>query len=189
MKRESKHVPGQVSNDHSVRGEQQTGNKLIEIELQEAFVTFRTQFNLLVQVIAALMAANVAFLGYALTLGKAGVIAIGAIFPLGLLVALSRAHKLMAPILYSTLILEETHLGPQTGVMYDFLSYVHGQDYVSRLLKLRSIEGIETRRKALRKIPFVMGDRGVIRIVCWLAAVGQITLTVVLWRVFHWPLL
>ncbi|MCC6602131.1 MAG: hypothetical protein IT327_02915 [Anaerolineae bacterium] len=162
--------------------------QFVEVELKEALATFRSQFTLLVQVLAALLAANVAYLGYALQLEKAAIIAIGAVFPLAVLVVFFRAKKLMSPILFSAVNLEELIFDPGIGLVSNFLVHIHGQSYVDQLLSLSNEKDIEKRRRILKKLPIPMSSRGLVRTACVLAAVGQIALSLVLWLYFKWPL-
>jgi len=147
--------------------------RLLEIELQEAFAFYRTQFSLLIQFIAGVVAANVAYVGYVFATGKIELLMVGAIFPLGLLVALSRAHKVMMPILFSALSLEDMNLGHNTGVIYDYLFYMQGEDYVARLLSLRKVKDLDKRRRELVKVALPIGHRGLIRFSIFLAAIAQ----------------
>jgi len=106
-----------ISDKNSIRSKSRSSemkidaSRIIEIELQELFTTFRTQFSLVVQAVAA----NVAFVGYSLTVDKPEIILIGAIFPLALLVVISRGTGFMIPILLSALELEEDTLRKNRG--------------------------------------------------------------------------
>ena len=137
--------------------------------------------------IVGIVAANVAFFGYSLQLGKALVICFGAIFPIALLATLQRGRKFMMPVLFSAVQLENQTLGNHRGLATTFLAHVNGAGYVIRLLEIGKINDIEKRHKALRAMPLPLGDRGLMRIGTVLAAIVQIAIGVILWFFKIWP--
>lgn len=148
-------------------------NSLLEIELQEAFAIYREQSSLIVQFSAGIIAANVAYIGYVFTVNKAELIIAGTLFPLGLLIYLSRARNIIIPTLLSALMIEEKNIGKNKGLVYEHLLYMQGQDYVNTLLSFREIENHDERQRKLRKIALPLGGRGLIRFALWLTAIGQ----------------
>ncbi len=164
-------------------------NKILSAELTESFVTLRTLVTLVTQSLAALLAANVAYLGYALTTKKSLVLMGGALFPLLILAVLSRGRKWMIPVIYSILHIEKVTIGYEIGAGTNFISFIQGQKYVDKLLSINTKTSLEEKRMLLRKMPLPMGDKGITRLVCVLSAIGQIILGIILWKYFQWSFL
>jgi len=163
-------------------------SKILQIELTETFVTFRTQLTLLTQALTALLAGNIAYLGYAYSTKKALLVMFSASFPIIILAILNRVRKWMIPIIYSAIVIENGSIGNGMGVITNFISFIQSPKYVNQLLEINKITDLEKKRAALRKMALPMGDKGFTRIVCVLGAVGEIVFGVILWQVFHWSL-
>jgi len=57
---------------------------------------------------------------------------------------------------------------------------MHGSNYyINRLLAIRSINNVDEKRKAMRRMPLPMGNRGFIRIACWLLGIGQLIIGII----------
>jgi hypothetical protein len=164
-------------------------SKFLEIELQQSLETFRVQFNLLMQVSLGIIAANVAFLGYALQQRRASLLCIGAGFPLLLLAVLNRGRRFMVPVLLSAIHLEHSTLGSDRGLVSTFLAHVNGIDYTRKLLDIRKINGVTARQTALRSMPLPFGHRGLMRAGAIASSCAQVLAGVLLWHFKTWPVI
>jgi hypothetical protein len=163
-------------------------SKILTTELSEAFVTFRTQLTLLTQTLTALLAGNIAYLGYAYSTQKSIVVMSGASFPIIMVVILDRVRKWMIPIIYSAIVIENRSVGREMGVVTNFIAFVQGQKYVDQLLAIGDETDLGKRRVELRKMALPMGDKGITRIVCITGAIAELVFGIILWRVFKWSL-
>jgi hypothetical protein len=162
-------------------------SKYVEIELQQSLETFRVQFNLLLQVSLGIIAANVAFLGYAVQQRRASLLCFGAVFPLLLLAILNRGRRFMVPVLFSAIQLERSTLGSDRGLVSTFLAHLNGTDYVKQLLGINRINGFKERHAALRSMPLPFGHRGLMRAGAIVSSGVQVLGGILLWRFGTWP--
>ncbi len=130
---------------------------LLEVQkaqLQQAVDTYRVQITLLTQILTAFVIANVSVIGYAVSAHVAGVVAVGAIFPLGSMFVIRRVSRLAIPLFYTAINIEKELGGSGLdGLVTTLLCFTHSVEYVESLRKLASLAPAEDRFRKLKEFP------------------------------------
>jgi hypothetical protein len=167
------------------------GAEFIRMQLEQSIETYQTQFSLLIQAITVLVLGNVTVAGYALSTQRASILFIGSLFPMMILYVTYRINKLMIPIVYTAVSLEQKYGGPRMDWLAStFLATAVSADAVSILREISAEQDCALRIGRLRtvRMPLIGSGKGLIRAALALATVGQLVAPVVLNLVFQWPL-
>jgi len=134
----------------------QSSNKRISefdnFQLRESIETFRTQFNLLIQLLTVLVIANVTILGFAISNKIAGIIFIAAVIPLIMILIILGSEKYMLPIIYTAISLEEKNGERNTDYLAStFVAAIISVEFNKELREISLIENSDDRLNTLKK--------------------------------------
>jgi hypothetical protein len=158
-------------------------------QINQAIETYRTQYNFLIQLGAALVAADVTIIAVALSTKIAGFLVLGSIFPFSIYISFRSIGKRMIPIVYSAIILEKQYL-PQNneGLISTYLATILSTQYINDLISISTIMDQEKKFKRLRKVRVPISNNSTIRILILLVTGVQIAVAYVLTAYFNWSL-
>jgi hypothetical protein len=162
--------------------------EFIKIQFQETIELFRSQLTMLVQAGTFLLLADVTVIGYAMNTRIAGILCIGALFPIMLWFLVTRVNQLMLPVLFTALSLEHRY-GDREGdwLASTFLSTLVSPDYPEQLRRLTSIADPIERLTQLRRFPGPLTTKlGPLPPIFLVGAVGHLVLPVILSLFFNW---
>jgi hypothetical protein len=166
--------------------------EFVRMQIEQSVETYRTQFSLLIQAITVLVLGNVTVAGYALSTQRASILFIGSLFPMMILYVMYRINKLMIPIVYTAVSLEQKYGAARTDWLAStFLATAVSADGVSILREISAEQDYTLRIGRLRtvRMPLMGSGKGLTRAALALASVGQLVAPIVLNLVFRWPLL
>lgn len=110
---------------------------LVLIQYQESSNTFRTQVTLVVQIITALIIANITLAGFAFENKSALLLILGAFFPLTILLLVFFAKRLMTPFIENCISIEKKYLNEKdTKMITDFVKKTQKKKVQKNLDKL-----------------------------------------------------
>ena len=99
--------------------------ELEKLEPEQAISAYRAQYAQFVQMTTVLIVANVTIIAYAATTKIAGILFIGAIFPILMFYTHNRTNKMMLPMLYTAIGLENKYgKGSSDWLITTLLSYL-----------------------------------------------------------------
>lgn len=164
-------------------------NDNLKLQLQESISTYRTGLTVLVQITTVLIVANVTVLGYALSQKSAGILLIGACFPLLIVFLLKMVGKLFIPAIF-TAYCAEKELGDQARVslITTGLFVICSDDFMNHIDRIAATENLDDRVQALRALEFsILGSRERMNLVVLLVfSALQIAAAGALMRFFSW---
>jgi len=153
--------------------------QLLQSQLEQSKETWRWQIGLLAQVFTVLVVAHISFIGYAFTTKRAGIMMIGALFPLVFFVIIRIANRLAVPAVYTAIAVENKFL--ETGVdglMTTTIGVIISEEQISRFRTVCSEPEFNKRIGALRNMRFSVLGKNSRLIECILIAnaIGQIVM-------------
>lgn len=161
----------------------------LKLQLEESISTYRTGLTVLVQITTVLIVANVTVLGYALSQRSAGILLIGACFPLLIVFLLKMVGKLFIPAIFTAYCAEE-QLGEQARVslITTGLFVICSDDFMNRLAHIAATENPGSRVQALRSLEFsILGSRERMNlVVLFMFSALQIVAAAAFMRFFSW---
>lgn len=161
----------------------------VKSQLEQAFETFRVQFSLLTQVASVLVLADVTVIGYAISTKNAGILLIGALFPIIIRRVAQFASKLMLPVIYSAVSLETKYGGAGEDWLASTFLGVLSIEYIEELKSISTIQDTHQRMAKLRLSPLILFGKGSkTRLILLLVTLSQIIAPVVLFLFFNWQL-
>ena len=167
-----------------------TESGFVDLQLREALETFRSQFNLAIQILTAFVIADVTVIGFAVSAQIAGVILIGAIVPLIMMIVIAGVERFMRPVLYTVVVLETRYgVGYSDWLASTFLSVVISPDVVEQLKSISRLEEFSDRMEELRRRKLELINRRGFRITLATFAVLHIAISILLSAVFRWKFL
>ena len=168
-----------------------TDPDFIRSQFEQAMMTFRTKFTLLVQITCILVIADVTLVGYAISSEIAGILLIGIIFPIMIFFILYRFSRFALPIVYTAVSLENEYGGLDIDWLAStFLSYNVSVKYVNTLKNIRSVQDPVERIKCLRnvKVPLIGKRKGIARFALILITLGHLIAPIILKLFLNWRL-
>ncbi len=165
--------------------------KLVQLQLEQAYETFRTQITLLTSVLTILIIANVTIIGYGISQEKAGIILIGAIFPMTVAYIIYRVNKMMIPVIYTAVRLEALFGEDEDDwLATTFLGSNTSSEVMKALQEIKPGSSQETRLSELRRVKITVFGKGsgFTRMMLVIATIGQFFAPVVLTAFFGWEL-
>jgi len=166
-------------------------SEIAKLQLQQSLETYRAQMSLLVQICTVLVVADATTVGYAVQQQLAGIIWVGAIFPLTIYLIIRTVFRLNLPILATAVSIESEY--PDTavmGLMSTFTAMAISPTFFERLRSATAIEPEAARLKALlalRRPSF--GGIGHTKWLLIVIGIGQLVAPFLLCHFAHWPLL
>jgi hypothetical protein len=159
------------------------------LQLKECIETFRSQFNLLIQIFTVFMLANVTILGFAISNQISGILLVGAIIPILLLYVAYGGSKFMLPVLYTAILLEKKYGERNTDYLAStFISTMISVDFLNRLQEISRIKNFDERTTTLKRQKFTLIYRRKFRALLIFISIGQVAVAILLNIVFSWPL-
>jgi len=168
-----------------------TDAEFVRMQLEQSIETYRTQFTLLIQTVTVLFLGNVTLVGYALSTQRAGILFIGPLFPIMILYIIYRINKLMIPIVYTAVRLEQTYGEPgMDWLASTFTATSSSAKAISIVKEIAAEQDYSHRIGRLRRVyvPLMGSGKGLTRAALALVAVGQLVAPIVLALVFGWSL-
>lgn len=163
--------------------EKNNKTEIIKIELEQALISFRTEYTLLTQIIAVLTAGNITVIGFAFNSEKSIIFIIGALFPLLIYHFILRARHMMLPIIFTALSIEnKLEKQNEDWIIMTFLSYTNNLKLLNKLVEISKIENRNERMIKLNEIKNVnyIGSKLFISFILLLLAVLQIISAILL---------
>lgn len=160
-------------------------------QLDQAIQSYRSALTVLVQIMTVLIVANVTIWGYAINYKTAGLIFIGAIFPLLTIYLFSLVGRLLSPIVF-TAYHAEKQLGraSDTALMRLGISVLSGEKFISQLEKISQAAGRTEQLAELRKLKFtILGQRqGIVNAILLAISILQLIAPLLLSYFIGWPI-
>ncbi len=166
--------------------------ELTKLQLQQSIETYRLQMSLLVQVCTVLILADASVVGYAIQQRLAGIIWVGALFPLGMLMIIHIVVRLTLPIVATAVCIETKYKDPAVpGLVSTFLSYAVEPAFIDEIRSAMDKPTEEERAIALAEVPKpYLHNRGhLVRYTLVFVVTMQLLVPFVLWRYAGWTLL
>jgi len=138
----------------------------IRLQIEQSMETYRAQFSLLVQVLTVMIVGDITVIGYGVNARSAGVMLVGALFPILGIYITYRVNKLMMPVIYTAVTLEQK-LGKEEAdwLASTFVATVSSLELVNTMKQIGQEHDPSERLKKLRrvKLPIIGGGRGLMR--------------------------
>jgi hypothetical protein len=160
-------------------------------QLGQAIQSYRSALTVLVQIMTVLIIANVTIWGYAINYKTAGLIFIGAIFPLLTIYLFSLVGRLLSPIVFTAYHAEkQMSRESDSSLMRLGISVLSGEKFISQLEKISDMESRPERLEKLRKLNFlILGHRqGIANSILVLISILQLIAPFLLSSLFGWPI-
>ena len=160
-----------------------------KVQLQQAVETCRAQLTLLVQILIALVIADVSVTGYAVNSRSSALLGIGAVLPLSMLFVGWTVSRLTIPFLYTAVRLE-ADFNAGDGLVTTFLSFTESVTYIHEMQSIAKLEDAAVRVERLKHlaIPHLTRNgriRG--RFLLMLIAAAHVCASTSLSLWFGWP--
>jgi hypothetical protein len=153
------------------------------MQYEQLIDSFQAQLKLLVQIIAALVIANVTVVGYAFTEKIASILLISALFPITIYFLMVYIYRLALPLMYSAVSIESQYGNSQIDwLMSSFVGFTNSFEYLKQLNEISVLTDPKERITRLHNItsPWIGSGKGFGRLALLLAAVCQIALSIAL---------
>jgi hypothetical protein len=161
-------------------------------QMEQAIESFRDSAHLTAQISTVMVTADALLVGYALTTQIAGIIFVGAIFPMTIIIFYRLMLRVILPLWYVTIGIEEKLGGQDVDwLITTFLSHTTSKEYIGKLKSIATIPNHDARMRALHEMatpPMKTGERGLIQALLIVIAFGQIAVPFALWQFFGWRL-
>ena len=165
--------------------------KIIEKELEQAIESIRTQIALTVNVLTALVIADVTLIGYSISVKSAGIFMIGAILPFTMLIIGKTVKRLMVPVAFTAIYLEFKYGDKKDSYLaITFISYLLSQEKVKKLIEISTVEDYSKRIQLLKKFDdsFHWSQYGIIFKLILIILFGQVIVPLFLYLFFQWSI-
>lgn len=160
------------------------------LEFEQAIETFRTQFNLVIQILTVFVVSDVTIIGYAISSQIAGIFMVGALIPLMMIIVIIGVSKFMIPVLYTALIIESQYGKRNTDwLVSTYISVVVSIKFIRRVQEISYIDNYDERIALLKKQKLEMVDRPHFRTLLFALSLLHVVSAVLLniffsWRIF-----
>ncbi|PID70040.1 hypothetical protein CSB37_03450 [bacterium DOLZORAL124_38_8] len=127
--------------------------ELLEKEYVEALSTYRTQYSLMVQLFTVLVIGDFTVVGFGVDQRLSGVIALAAIFPIGIAVMMYFVNYYMFPIIFVAISIEQK-LGNNriSHLMSTYFSFISHYSVYREMGSIANIKDEEVRFSKLKKL-------------------------------------
>lgn len=128
--------------------------EFVRLQLGLAITTYQAIWSSLIQIITVLMIANATILGYAITTKIAGIMFLGAFFPVMIIAVELMANKRALPVIYTAISLEQKFGIDNTDWLGStFISVTMSPDYLKQLQNIAANTNPEERIEQLKHTP------------------------------------
>jgi len=159
--------------------------EFIRLQLGQAITTYQAQLTLLIELITVLIIANATVVGYALSTQLAGIMLIGALFPVMIVVLQLLVYKRSLPIIFTAISIEQKYgIANMDWLASTFVSATISPDYFNQLKTIALIQDSSERMKQLRNLPIPL-FKGIYSYIITLAIV-LVTLFQIIAPFFLW---
>lgn len=166
-----------------------TKQDFIKLQIDQAIKTLRTQLSLGTQIATLLIIADVSIVGYAINNKIAGILFIGALFPIMFWIIYYRLKRLMLPVIYTAVTLENKYGGDDSDwLVSTFVSTIISVEYIESLKEISKIQDPVERIESLKKLglPKFFGATKVFTTIFFIVLFLQLLLPIILYRIFEW---
>lgn len=160
-------------------------------QLDQAIQSYRSALTVLVQIMTVLIVANVTIWGYAINYKTAGLIFIGAIFPLLTIYLFNLVGRLLSPIVFTAYHAEQQlDRESDTSLMRLGISVLSGEKFISQLEKISQVAARPEQLVELRKLKFsILGhQQGFVNAILLAISVLQLIAPFLLSHFMGWPI-
>lgn len=128
--------------------------EFVRLQLGHAITTYQAIWSSLIQIITVLVIADATILGYAFTTKIAGVMLLGAFFPIMIIAVQLMANRRALPVIYTAISLEQKYGITNTDWLSStFISVTMSPDYLNRLKFIAAIKNPTERMEQLKRAP------------------------------------
>lgn len=163
--------------------------EFVRMQVEQAMETVRAEFTLLVQVVTALLLANVTVAGLALSTQSAGLLLLGFLFPTMILYTLYRIDRALLPVAYTAVNLEAKYGEKNTDwLVSTFIAMLSSAEAIGMLKEIGAEQDYTQRITRLRKarVPILATGRGIASIALAIVALAQLVAPFILVLAFQW---
>lgn len=164
--------------------------EFVNLELAQALETYRAMFSLAVQLMSVFIIADVTVVGYAISVQIAGILFAGTILPLAIYYVVYGATRRMNPVIYSAIIMEQTHGGAQVDwLATTFFASIVSPGVIKHFQLISKLESFDERIEKLREVKgSTLGGRRLLLLLSAIAG-AHVVLPFALSTLFGWRLL
>lgn len=128
--------------------------EFVRLQLEHAITTYQAIWSSLIQIITVLAIANATILGYAITTKIAGIMFLGAFFPIMIFAVELMANKRALPVIYTAISLEQKFgIANTDWLASTFISVTMSPDYLKHLKEIAKINDPVERIEQLKHAP------------------------------------
>ena len=171
--------------------EVEKNSEFLHQQLDQAIQSYRSALTVLVQIMTVLIVANVTIWGYAINYKVAGLIFIGALFPLLTIYLFSLVGRLLSPIVFAAYHTEK-QLGRGNGnsLMHLGISILSGEKFILQLEEIGETASRAEQLKKLQKLKFtILGQRqAFVNTILLLLSILQLLAPLLLSYFVGWPI-
>lgn len=164
--------------------------EFINTQFQKAADTFRFHYTLLVQIYTVLAIVNATIIGFAFSQKLAGILFVGAPFPIVFLFILVITNKLVVPSAYTAVTLEKRFSGNETDwLVSTSIATLVSKEAANKLCKIALLESQEERINALKSLSIPLLGTKITKIaiiILVLEALAHLALPFLLSYFFNW---
>lgn len=131
-------------------------DELIKSQIEKSIDGLQTQYTMLAQITTILVIGDVTIVGFAIDHKSAGLFFIGIIFPIAIIIVFNTIRRLMIPVAYVVMNLENKVDGKIDWLVSTYVRFMARKKYLTKLLDIGKIENIEDRVKELKRINSLM---------------------------------
>lgn len=159
--------------------------EFIRLQLEHSITTYQALLSQLVQIIIVLVIADATVVGYGISTQSAGVMMIGAFFPIMIIIVQLMVNKRSLPVIYTAVSIEQKYgIGNMDWLASTFISVTMSPDYLNRLKAIASIQDPSERMKQLTSAPIPL-FKGIYSYLMPIAIVFVILLQIIV-PIFLW---
>lgn len=161
------------------------------VQYEQAMETFRHGVTSLAQLVTVFVLADLTLLGFAIDNQIAGIIFLGALFPIFIMNSASVVGKLLAPTVFTAYCIEQKCGEEISGLMHTGLRVNLSPEVAQKLEAVRAMTSVEAQASQLRKIDISMFGRrkNIVNFLLILVALIHVMAPVLLTSRFSWRLL
>ncbi len=166
-------------------------SEFLIMQYEQAMETFRHGVTSLAQLVTVFVLADITLIGFAIDNQIAGIIFLGALFPLFIMNSASVVGKLLAPTIFTAYCLEQKCGEGVSGLMHTGLRVNLSSEVAQKLEAVSAMTNVEAQAGQLRKIDISMFGRrkNLVNIVLILVVLIHVMAPMLLTSCFSWKLL
>jgi hypothetical protein len=164
--------------------------EFVRAQLDQAIETYRSQYSTLLQISTTFAVIEGTLVGYVISTQIAGVLFVGVLVPLTMLGVIQATYRLMLPVAYTAITLEQKYGGTdQDWLTSTFVGYAMSPQLILELMAIASLPNYASRIDQLHHmhVPTFPGNL-LTKILLALLALAHIIVPFVLTAAFHWRL-